>query len=157
LSEKGCAAPDVDLYWIPLGTGAQVVRLSGKLYEALKALVEHRMPLHLYHSALEITLPDDRFVIESAPIPNLRGEERGAVAQGQVGMNWLGRFRLFRYEIRLWRGGSIPDLVYAVLSPVRVATDVVRAQSVLDLAPTSRHPCGAGMSCARARCGIRTR
>src|SRR5207248_3992861 len=53
---------------------------------------------------------------------------------GPVGMRWLGRFRLFRYEIRRWRGGVIPDLTSAVSSPVRVASDVVRAQRILDLA-----------------------
>jgi hypothetical protein len=137
---KGRLAPGVYLYWIPLGAGAHVVRLSGRLYEALKALVEHRPRSDLYHSALVISLPDARFIIESAPIPNLRGQERGVVAEGPVGMKWLGRFRLFRYEIRLWRGGSIPDLAYAVSSPVRVATDVVRSQKVLDLAPSVPTP-----------------
>jgi hypothetical protein len=125
----------VDLFWIPLGAGAHVVRLSGKLYEALRARVEHRRQLDLYHSALQVTVPDGRFVIESAPVPNPRGQERGAVGQGPVGVEWLGRFRLFRYEIRRWRGGSIPDLSHAVASPVRVATDVVHARRVLDLTP----------------------
>ena len=50
--QEGRRAPAVDLYWIPLGAGGYVVRLSGKLYEALKALVEHRPRLDLYHSAL---------------------------------------------------------------------------------------------------------
>lgn len=133
--QAGPLAPAVDLYWIPLGAGAYVVRLSGRIYEALDALVEHRSRLDLYHSALEVRLPDSRSIIESAPIPNLRGRERGVVAEGPVGVSWLGRSRLFRYEIRRWRGGSIPDLAYAVSSPVRVATDVVRAQRVLDLVP----------------------
>jgi hypothetical protein len=106
--QEGRLAPAVDLYWIPLGAGGYVVRWSGKLYEALKALTEHRPRLDLYHSALQIWLPNDRFVIECAAILNLRGEERGVVAGGPVGMSWLGRFRHFRYEIRRWRGGSIP-------------------------------------------------
>ena len=138
--QEGRLAPAVDLYWIPLGAGGHVVRLSGKLYEALKVLAEHRPRLDLYHSALQIRLPDDRFVIECAAILNLRGEERGVVAGGPVGMSWLGRFRRFRYEIRCWRGGSIPDLAHAVSGPVRVATDVVRAQRVLDLAPSVPTP-----------------
>lgn len=50
-------------------------------------------------------------------------------------MSWLGRFRLFRDEIRRWRGGTIPDLAYAVSGPIRVATDIVRAQKVVDLVP----------------------
>jgi hypothetical protein len=132
-SRGGVAA--VDLYWIPLGAGDQIVRVSGKLYEALTAALERRPRLDLYHSALQITLPDNRFIIESAPIPNVRGNERGVVAEGEVGMHWLGRFRLFRYEIRSWRKGSIPDLSHAVSSPVRVAGDVEHAKRVLELAP----------------------
>jgi hypothetical protein len=53
---EGRLAPAVDLYWIPLGAGGYAVRLSGKLYEALKALAEHRPRLDLYHSALQIWL-----------------------------------------------------------------------------------------------------
>ena len=125
----------VDLYWIPLGAGDHIVRVSGKLYEALKGISERRPRTDLYHSALEIILPGDRFIIESAPIPDLRGSERGVVAEGPVGMRWLGRFRLFRYEIRSWRGGSIPDVRYAVASPVRVTTDVECAKRVIELVP----------------------
>jgi hypothetical protein len=135
MNEESGGPASVDLYWIPLGAGAHVVRMSGRLYEALKGIVEHRRRLALYHSALEITLPNDRFIIESAPIPNLRGSERGVVGEGPVGIRSLGRLRLFRYEIRAWRGGSIPDLNYAVSSPVRVATDVERAKRVIELAP----------------------
>jgi hypothetical protein len=43
---------------------------------------------------------------------------------------------LFRYEIRRWREGSIPDANEAVGGPVRVANDLVRAQRVLDLVPS---------------------
>lgn len=51
-------------------------------------------------------------------------------------MSWAGRFSLFRYEIRRWRGGSIPDADEAVSSPVRVAADLARAQHLLDLVPS---------------------
>lgn len=112
-----------------------MVRLSGRLYEATNALFQRRPRRALYHTALEVHLPDTRFVIESAPIPNLRGHERGVVAEGPVGLKWLGRFRLFRYEIRRWRTGSIPDANEAVGGPVRVANDRDRAQRVLDLVP----------------------
>ena len=78
-------------------------------------------------------MPDCRFVIESAPIRDSEGRERGVVAEGPVGTSWAGRFRLFRYEIRRWRGGSIPDANEAVSSPVRVANDLARAQLVIDL------------------------
>ena len=63
----------VDLYWIPLGAGGHVVRLSGKVYEAIKAFLEHRPRCGLFHSALEVGVPDGRFVIESAPIRDQRG------------------------------------------------------------------------------------
>src|SRR5690349_840515 len=108
--EEGGGLAAVDLYWIPLGAGDQVVRVSGKLYEALKGIAEHRPRTDLYHSALEITLSGVRSIIESAPIPDLRGRDRGVVAEGPVGGRWLGRSRLFRYEIRSWRGGAIPDV-----------------------------------------------
>jgi hypothetical protein len=55
-------------------------------------------------------------------------------------MSWLGRFRHFRYEIRRWRGGSIPDLSQAVSGPVRMATDAVHAQRILDLVPSVPTP-----------------
>jgi hypothetical protein len=82
----------------------------------------------------------DRFVIECAAILNLRGNERGVVAGGPVGMRWLGHFRHCRYEIRRWRGGSIPDLSQAVAGPVRVANDMVRARRVLALVPSVPTP-----------------
>ena len=130
----------VVLFWIPLGAGGHVVRLNGKVYEAITALIEHRPRCALYHSALEVVVPDGRFVIESAPIRDDRGRERGVVVEGPVGTRFAGRFRLFRYEIRRWRGGSIPDANYAVSSPVRVADDLGRAQRVLDLVPAVPTP-----------------
>ena len=69
----------VDLYWIPLGAGGHVVRLNGKVYEAIKAVVERRHRCDLYHTALEISVPAGRFVIESAPIRDDKGSERGVV------------------------------------------------------------------------------
>jgi len=110
--------------------------LNGKLYEAIKALVEQRSRHALYHTALEITLPDGRFVIESAPIRDDRGPERGVVGEGPVGTRWLRRFRLFRYEIRLWLGGSIPDARDVVSSPVRVTDDVACAERIVELVPS---------------------
>ena len=53
----------VDLYWIPLGAGANVVRVSGKVFEAVSALAQRRGRCDLYHSALVVHVPS-RFVIE---------------------------------------------------------------------------------------------
>jgi hypothetical protein len=130
----------LDLFWIPLGAGAHVVRLSGKLYEAMTAFIGRRPRCALYHTALEVRVPDGRFVIESAPIRDDEGPERGVVTEGPVGTRWAGRLRLFRYEIRRWREGSIPDANEAVGGPVRVANDLARAQRVLDLVPSVPTP-----------------
>lgn len=101
----GRAPTALDLYWIPLGADAHVVRASGKTYEALAALAHHRSRRDLFHSALVAIIDDAHFAIEMTPIPDPRGwAERGVVAEGAVGSTAAGRFRLFRYEIRRWRG-----------------------------------------------------
>jgi hypothetical protein len=130
----------VDLYWIPLGAGAHVVRISGKLFEAASALVARRPRCDLYHSALVISAPEGHFVIEQAPVPEGHGERRGVVAQGPVGVRWLGRFRVFRYEIRRWRGGRIPDIDQAIGSPVRVTDDEEVAARILEMLPSIPTP-----------------
>jgi hypothetical protein len=125
----------VDLYWLPLGAGGRCVRLNGKMYEAALAVREHRLACNLYHSALEVRLDAHRWVIEMAPVWNTPDPGRGVVAEGPVGLPWLGRFRLFRYEVRLWSEGRIPDAGEAVDSPRRVSADAARARRVLDQAP----------------------
>jgi len=130
----------VDLYWILLGAEAHVVRISGRLFEAATALVARRPRCDLYHSALVISAPEGQFVIEQAPIPDLHGERRGVVAEGPVGMRWLRRFRVFRYEIRRWRGGSIPDINQAIGIPVRVTDDVEVAERILETLPSIPTP-----------------
>jgi len=125
----------VDLYWLPLGAGGHSVRLNGRVFEAVAARLEGRAPCDLYHSALEVRVPEGRFVIEQAPVRDDKGLERGVVAGGAVGSRWAGRFRLFRYEVRCWPGGVIPDVDEAVESPLRLTDDPELAQRVLDLAP----------------------
>jgi hypothetical protein len=124
----------VDLYWLPLGAGGSVVRLNGRAYEVLHALLERRRPLALYHCALEVRVPEGRFVIELAPIPDGNGAARGVVCEGPVGDRWLGRFRRFRYELRCWRDGDIPDIAQAVASPQRLTDDPRLARRVLGIA-----------------------
>jgi hypothetical protein len=125
----------VDLYWLPLGAGGHSVRLNGRVFEAVAARLERRSPCDLYHSALEVRVPEGRFVIEQAPVRDSSGSERGVVAEGAVGSRWAGRFRIFRYEVRRWCGGIIPDVDEAVESPQRLTDDPDVAQRVLDLAP----------------------
>ena len=126
------AGDGVDLFWIPLGAGAHVVKATGRAYEALAALKERRPRCDLYHSALEVTVPDGRFIIEQAPVPDHDGEQRGVVAEGPVGAKWAGRLRIFRYEIRCWRAGVIPDARDAASVEI-VTTDALQAQRVLEL------------------------
>jgi hypothetical protein len=125
----------VDLYWLPLGAGGHFVRFNGRLYEAIKARLDRRPPCDLYHSALQVHLGEDQFVIEQAPEPDLSGGQRGVVAEGPVGVRWAGRFRIFRYEVRVWRGGHIPDVAEAVESPHRLTADEEVARRILDLVP----------------------
>jgi hypothetical protein len=130
------STPGVYLYWIPLGAGAHVVLISGKIYERLSALIHRRPRRDLYHSALVAVTEDGPFVIEMTPIPRTGdGDDRGVVAEGPVGTRWARRLRVFRYEIRRWHGGVIPDLSFAVSSPVRIAQDAEGAHRVLDLVP----------------------
>jgi len=158
----------VDLYWLPLGAGGHSVRLNGQVFEALAARIGGRPPCDLYHSALVVQVPEGRFVIESAPVLRGDGEERGVVAGGPVGAQWAGRFRIFRYELRRWAGGVIPDIAEAVESPQRLTNDAELARRLLELVPSvptpvwGRDELGAGemwnsnsvISWLIARCGL---
>ena len=126
----------VDLYWLPLGAGGHSVRLNGRVFEAVAARLARRPPCDLYHSGLVVRVPDGRFVIEQAPVRDKNGLERGVIAEGAVGSRWAGRFRLFRYEVRRWRDGVIPDIGEAVESPQHLTGDPFLAQRVVDLVPT---------------------
>jgi hypothetical protein len=61
--------------------------------------------------------------------------DRGVVAEGAVGTRVAGRLRLFRYEIRCWRNGVIPDVAEAVESPQCLDDDPARARQLIDLVP----------------------
>ena len=128
----------VDLYWLPLGAGdnTHCVRTNGRMFEWVTSRYRHREPLDLYHAALEVLTGDGRFVIEMAPVWSTDAPERGVVGEGPVGLRWLGHSRMFRYEVRCWRDGAIPDVAAAVASPRRVSTDPSRAAQLLSLAPT---------------------
>jgi hypothetical protein len=105
------------------------------VYEALAARHERREACDLYHSALEVNLGTDRFVIEMTPAWGSTQADRGVTSHGPVGLPWLGHSRFFRYEVRRWRSGCIPDVSAAVASPQRMSSDVVRAQRMLELVP----------------------
>jgi hypothetical protein len=138
------ALPDlqagIDLYWLPLGAGGHSVRLNGRVYEAVAARLRRRPISDLYHSGLVVHVPEGRFVIEQAPVRDSNGAERGVVAEGAVGARWAGRFRIFRYEVRCWRNGVIPDVAEAVESPQRLSNDLLQAHRLLDLVPSVPTP-----------------
>lgn len=132
---RDASKASIDLFWLPLGAGGWFVRLNGRIYEAIRARRGRRRPLDLYHSALEVRLPEGRFVIENSwPIPDADGASRGVVVEGPVGNRWIGRFRALRYEVRRWRDGIIADADEAVASPQRLSDDPRLARRLLDLA-----------------------
>lgn len=125
----------IDLYWIPLGAGGSgFVRLNGRIYEAIKSRLEGREPSALYHTALQVHVPEGRFVVETMwPSPDLDTAARGVAVEGPVGGRPFARYRTFRYEVRCWRDGVLPDENYAVGGPQRVSDDVEQAQRLLEM------------------------
>lgn len=124
----------IDLYWLPLGAGGHSVRWNGRVFEWLAARLDGRERRDLYHSALQVHVPEARFVVEQAPVWREDGE-RGVVGEGAVGAAALARLALFRYEVRRWREGSIPDIAEAVESPNRLSDDPDCARRLLELVP----------------------
>jgi hypothetical protein len=131
----GPAHDAVDLYWLPLGAGGHLVRWNGRMYEAITARRDRRPPAKLYHSALEVRREGERYVVEMAPVWSESAAERGVVCEGPVWSRRLGRFRAFRYEVRCWHNGRIPDVAEAVDSPQRVTDDPERVAALLDVLP----------------------
>lgn len=135
--EVGVLIPKIgiDLYWLPLGAGGNFVRLNGKVYEAMAAKIQRRPPCDLYHSALQVFVPEGRYVLEQTPVIDEHGPSRGVVAEGPVGARWAGHLRIFRYEVRRWLEGVIPDLDEAVDSPRHLSYDIAVARCLLDIVP----------------------
>ena len=97
-------------------------------------------------------------MIEMTPIPGRAAPSRGAVAEGPVGSRLLRRLRLFRYEIRCWRDGVIPDAAEAIDSPRPLTRDAAVARRVLQLVPlVPTADLGTRRARRPVRCGTRTR
>jgi hypothetical protein len=126
------------LYWIPLGAGGRgFVRWNGRLYERFEGIRQRRRPRDLYHAALEVSAPAGRFTIENIwPVPDAPPAGRGVVVEGPVWSRRLGRRRWFRYEVRCWLDGVIPDQDEAVGGPQVVSGSADLATRILDLAPS---------------------
>ncbi len=136
VSESGAGSNRVDLYWIPVGAGGASPRLSdGHLYEVVVARHEGREPLDLVHAALVVRAAGVRVVIEMAPAWGPGRAGSGVVSTGPVGLRVLGRSRFFRYEVRRWTNGVIPDLEEAIAGPRCLADDEATPRRVLDLVP----------------------
>lgn len=148
----------VDLYWLPLGAGdnTHCVRSNGRVFESVAARCQHREPLDLYHAALEVRTGRGRFIIEMAPAWTKDAPDRGVVGEGPVGSRRLGRSRLFRYEIRCWRDGTIPDVAEAVESPQRLSADPSQAEQVVALTSTFPMATWGRDELAPVTCGTRT-
>ncbi|MGB7859623.1 MAG: hypothetical protein WBM90_03925 [Acidimicrobiia bacterium] len=125
----------IRLFWIPLGAGGVgFVRLNGRIYELIEALGQRRSPLDLYHTALEIRSDDTRWVVENAwPSPDSDFSARGVVVEGPVFNKRLARLRPFRYEIRRWQNGVIPDAGAVGTRTELLSADAEVARSVLSL------------------------
>lgn len=128
------SSPGIDLYWIPLGAGGSgFVRFNGRTYEAIKARLERRPSLALFHTALEVRTIEGCFVVETVwPSPPGAPCSRGVVRQGAVAAPQLARLRLFRYEVRRWRNGTLPDAGMAVGGAQRISDDPDDAHRLLD-------------------------
>jgi hypothetical protein len=133
--------PSVELLWLPLGAGGPaVVRASGWAYERWAARHAGRAPARLFHAALRVTIDATPYVVEVAPEWAGPGEDRGVVAGGPVGSRLLGVSRWFRYEVRCWRAGVIPDESYAVGGARSLATDASRTRRLLAAVPDVPSP-----------------
>jgi hypothetical protein len=130
----------IDLYWLPLGAGGHSVRLNGRVFEAVASRLDRRPPLDLYHAALVVRTGNEEIVIEQAPDGGGISSTRGVVARGPVGSRLAGRLRIFRYEVRCWPGGVVPDLAEAVDSSRRLTDDPEVVRGLLAVATTVPTP-----------------
>lgn len=124
-----------ELWWLPVGAGGTVVAHTSRWWELFSARRARRAPQQLLHAALELFTGDRRYVIEMTPQWGQPREASGVVATGPVGLRALGRFRLFRYEVRAWPEGVLPDRPYAVAPPTILALSSAQAREVLAALP----------------------
>ena len=72
----------IEIYWLPRGAGGNFVHFNGRVYEAIKARLDRRPVCDLYHSALQVFVPEGRYVVENTPVIDCHGRERGVVIEG---------------------------------------------------------------------------
>lgn len=121
----------IDLYWIPVGAGTRFQRASLVLFESIAAFLGRRRRARLLHAALKIGFAGEQFTLEVTPAPP--GPNLGNEVTGPVGIRGADRLRLFRYQVCLRAGTSLPDERWAA-GRLRVSDDAAAAEQVLDLA-----------------------
>lgn len=126
----------VALWWLPVGAGGHVVIRTSRWWERHRARREHRDPSPLFHAALEVfTEPRGhdhrRHVIEMAPAWGRVDPSAVVVATGPVGLACLGRTPLFRYAVRCWPDGRIPDRDQAPSPPTVLTLPAADAEEML--------------------------
>jgi len=120
--------------------GGHFVRFNGRVFEAIEAARQHRQRRDLYHAALVVELDGEEYTIELAPSPDADEARRGVVGTGAVGSRHIGWLRMFRYEVRVWRGGTIADLSEAAGGPSRLTANRKVARRLLDLVAAVPRP-----------------
>ncbi|MCS5479455.1 hypothetical protein NYP18_07275 [Corynebacterium sp. YIM 101645] len=119
------------LWWLPVGAGGHVVVHTSRWWELWNAVRARRAPEPLFHAVLEVFTGQHRHVIEMGPAWGQRGPVRQVVATGPVGAQALGRWVMFRYEVRCWAEGDIPDREFAVGPPRRISLTVREAADLV--------------------------
>ena len=104
---------------------------TSRWWERYRATREHRRPQQLFHAALEVVTHATPYVIELAPAWGSGSGYRGVVATGPVGFGCLGRSRIFRYEVRCWPNGVIPDRTFAVEPGLRFSLTDTSAEHLV--------------------------
>lgn len=122
MSSAGTTPDQLTLWWLPVGAGGHVVVHTSRWWELFRAWRERREPKPLFHAGLEIVSDGERYTIEMVPAWAGPRGTRGVVRTGPVGLRALGISRFFRYEIRCWRDGIIPDLRWGTSVAVRSTT-----------------------------------
>lgn len=127
--------PGVLLYWIPVGAGTpRAQRASLWLWEAFEAARARRPRAQLLHSALKLRA-DGSPACTVELTPEFIGGPAPPVATGPVGVQWAGRSRLFRYQLRCLEVDTLPDEDWAIGEPILLAGDGGTARRILELAP----------------------
>ena len=146
----------VDLYWLPLGAGGHFVRINGRAYETVAARMARRPACALYHSALEVRLDSERFVIEMAPIFDAPPSSAASSPKGRsahAGPDAPGCFATAS-------DGGLTDASPTSTRRSTALTDSATNAQSHDVCLTSsrrcRRRCGAGMNYRPAACGTRT-